>query len=135
MKWDMGSAMPLKSNFNRIQRLLDSGLCTAESPTKYVEELRRFVKREVDERRVKRQSGIFKAISNPTRLKIVEMLSARDLCVCEIMTALKLTQPTASHHLKILKGAGLLKDEKRGKWVFYSLSNPDIAKLLEKSIQ
>jgi ArsR family transcriptional regulator len=45
------------------------------------------------------------------------------MCVCEVMVALDLTQPTASHHLRILENIGLVKDRKDGKWVFYSLKD------------
>jgi len=51
------------------------------------------------------------------------------MCVCEVMVALDLTQPTASHHLGILENVGLVKNRKEGKWVFYSVTNP---KLIEK---
>jgi len=46
------------------------------------------------------------------------------MCVCEVMVALDLTQPTASHHLRILENVGLVKARKEGKWVFYALPDP-----------
>lgn len=63
----------------------------------------------------------FKALCEEVRLKIVLMLMPRELCVCEIMEELELSQPAVSHHMKILKQAGLVRDRKAGKWVFYSL--------------
>jgi ArsR family transcriptional regulator len=48
------------------------------------------------------------------------------MCVCELITALSMTQPTTSHHLRILEEADLVKSRKEGKWVFYSLSNPTL---------
>jgi len=116
----------------RVRRLVDSGLCTAESASEYVKELRQLVKSKMDEQSVKRQSRIFKALSDPTRLKIIKLLSVRDMCVCEIMAALDMTQPTASHHLNILESAGLLSDRRQGKWVFYSLANPKILSAISK---
>lgn len=50
------------------------------------------------------------------------------MCVCEIMAALSLTQPTASHHLMILENAGIVKDRKEGKWVFYSIAEDNFIK-------
>ncbi|EAX46378.1 transcriptional regulator, ArsR family [Thermosinus carboxydivorans Nor1] len=73
---------------------------------------------------------IFKALGDETRLEIVKMLRGRQLCVCEIMDAFKLSQPAISHHLKILRQAGVIDDAKEGKWVFYSL-NPEAFRLIE----
>jgi len=67
-------------------------------------------------------------LADETRLRILKLLGIREMCVCEVMVALGLTQPTASHHLGILENAGLVKDRKEGKWVFYSIAN---SKLIE----
>jgi len=117
----------------RVQRLVASGLCTAESASKHVKELKQLAESKLDEQSVKRQSRIFKALSDPTRLKIIKLLSIRDMCVCEIMAALDMTQPTASHHLNLLESAGLLSDRRQGKWVFYSLANPKILSAISKT--
>jgi len=75
------------------------------------------------------RSRLFKALANETRLKILMLLSVRgEMCVCELMSVLRLTQPTASHHLGILKNAGLIRERKSGRLVFYSVAN---VKLLE----
>ncbi len=121
-----------KSDLNRIQRLLKSGLSKAESPAQYMRELKRLVRDEVHKGAIERQSKILKALSNPERLKIMKLLSARKVCVCEIMAALGLSQTTTSYHLRVLRSAGLVKGEKRGKWVFYTISSPDAMRLLEK---
>ena len=67
-------------------------------------------------------SSRFKALADPTRLAIVNRLASRgDSCVCEF-NSLGLTQPTISHHLRILREAGLIEvSRKRGTWVFYRL--------------
>ena len=66
----------------------------------------------------------FKALADETRLSILALLWDGEKCVCEIMTALPISQPAVSHHLKILRQAGLVKDERRGKWIFYHLNRP-----------
>ena len=66
---------------------------------------------------------VMKAASDPTRVKILKMLGKRSMCVCEIQTALGTAQSTASKHLRILEGAGLVRSEKEGLWVNYLLSN------------
>lgn len=75
-----------------------------------------------------KKSRLFKALADETRLRILSLLNMREMCVCEIMVALDLTQPTASHHLGILENAGLIKDRKEGKWVFYSIFDPTLTK-------
>lgn len=77
---------------------------------------------------------VMKALSDPSRVKIVKLLQHRSLCVCEIHTALGLAQPTVSKHLKILEDAGLVTFTKNGLWVNYALtdgsSSPYAATLL-----
>lgn len=65
----------------------------------------------------------FKAIGHPVRLQIVDLLSryGRQACVCDIERQFDLSQPTISHHLKILRQAGLIDCEKRGVWYYYFL--------------
>jgi ArsR family transcriptional regulator len=70
----------------------------------------------------------FKALSDETRLRIVKLLQKGELCVCDIVAALDTIQPKASFHLGVLKGAGLIKDRKQGKWIHYSLNESDLFK-------
>jgi ArsR family transcriptional regulator len=64
---------------------------------------------------------IMKALSDPNRLMIIDMLSCGELCACRILDKLHLTQPTLSHHMKILCYSGLVKGRKDGKWMYYTL--------------
>jgi ArsR family transcriptional regulator len=77
---------------------------------------------------------VMKALSDPSRIKMVKMLQRRSLCVCEIREALGIAQSTASKHLQILEDAGLVSSVKEGLWVNYFLadgsSNPYAASLL-----
>ena len=66
---------------------------------------------------------VMKALSDPNRVKIMKMLQARPLCVCEIKETLGIAQSTASKHLKILEDADLVKSFKDGLWVNYALSD------------
>jgi ArsR family transcriptional regulator len=64
----------------------------------------------------------FKALADPTRVAIVNRLAAADeVCVCDFVAALELAQPTVSHHLKVLRDAGLVESSRRGTWAFYRL--------------
>ena len=66
---------------------------------------------------------VFKAVADATRLKILKLLSGGELCICEIMLALKKPQSSVSHNLSILEDAGLVKERKEGKWCRYSISS------------
>ena len=66
-------------------------------------------------------SEIFKALADPNRLMIVDMLSTSELCACMILAKFNITQPTLSHHMKILCDCGLVKGRKQGKWTYYSI--------------
>jgi ArsR family transcriptional regulator len=64
----------------------------------------------------------FKALADPTRVAIINSLSAADeVCVCNLTDAFDLSQPTISHHLKILRDAGLVESSRRGTWAYYRL--------------
>ena len=64
---------------------------------------------------------IFKALSDPNRLKIIEMISCSEKCACDILDYFEFTQPTLSHHMKVLMDCGLVKCRKEGLWSHYSL--------------
>jgi len=73
----------------------------------------------VDAERLARQ---FKALADPTRVGIVNRLAAApEVCVCDLTAAFELSQPTISHHLRILRDAGLVAATKRGTWSYYRL--------------
>ncbi len=69
-----------------------------------------------------RASRWFHALSDETRLEIVELLSHGERCVCELMAALDAAQSRLSFHLKTLKEAGLVTDRREGRWVYYALN-------------
>ena len=67
-------------------------------------------------------AATFKALGDPTRVAIVNRLTtAEAVCVCDLTAAFDLSQPTISHHLKILRDAGLVEAERRGTWAYYRL--------------
>lgn len=72
-------------------------------------------------------SSKFKALSDPNRVRLLSMISARgEVCACELVGALDLSQPTISHHLKILHEAGLLSRERRGRWIHYAVDTEGV---------
>jgi ArsR family transcriptional regulator, arsenate/arsenite/antimonite-responsive transcriptional repressor len=76
---------------------------------------------------------LLKALADETRLAIVRMLAehGEPLCVCHIVDAFELSQPTISHHLKLLREAGLINSEKRGLWAYYSLDRSKLITLAD----
>lgn len=64
---------------------------------------------------------MFKALADPTRLRIVKLLERGELCVCQLTAALGMGQSRISRHLSVLKQAGLISDRRQGKWVHYQL--------------
>lgn len=64
---------------------------------------------------------IFRALGDGTRLQIVQMLSSGEMCACKILEHFQITQPTLSHHMKILCDCGLIFAHKEGKWSYYSI--------------
>ena len=79
-------------------------------------------------RSMRELSDIFKALSDPNRIRILKMLEVKSLCVCEMTEILQLATSTVSKHLSILRSAGLITDQKDGKWVNYSLNNDSAEK-------
>ena len=71
-----------------------------------------------------RLATMFKALADPTRLRLLSLIAAHEgaeACVCDLTEPVNLSQPTVSHHLKLLTTAGLLKREQRGKWAYFAL--------------
>ena len=67
---------------------------------------------------------VFKALGDPVRLRLVSLIGAHqggEVCVCDLTSAFNLAQPTISHHLKVLREAGIITSERRGTWVYYRL--------------
>lgn len=80
-------------------------------------------------------SQIFKALADPTRLKIIYVLSEKPLCVCDIANLLDMTQSAISHHLRLLRNLKLLKFRREGKMVIYSLDDDHVLQLFNQGLE
>ena len=69
--------------------------------------------------------GVLKSLSDETRLRILNLLYERELCVCDVMETLQISQAKASRHLIYLKNAGLVKDRKHAQWAYYALTRDE----------
>ena len=75
-------------------------------------------------------ADLFKALSDTNRLRILDMLCKGDLCACKILEKFKISQPTLSHHMKILCGCGIVSKRKEGKWMYYAVSPGGCEKIM-----
>jgi DNA-binding transcriptional ArsR family regulator len=123
----------LKEVDQRLKNLIDSDVCLTENLEKYRKELIRLAKEVAEPNRSRRQSKFFKALSDEKRIRILKLLTIKEMCVCELMIALDTTQPNLSHHLKILENQGLVNRRKEGKWAYYSLTNSEAVEKLVKT--
>ena len=72
---------------------------------------------------------VLKALAEPTRLQIMDMVSCGELCACVIQEKFNITQPTLSHHMKVLCDSGLVHGRKDGKWMYYSVNQNAVKEL------
>jgi len=90
----------------------------------------------LSDREAEATAALFRVLADPARLKIVNLLARapEPVCACDFEPALRLAQPTVSHHLKKLTQAGLLERDQRGKWAYFSL-NPEASSQLERLVR
>jgi ArsR family transcriptional regulator len=122
------------NNINqRLKRLTETDFCEAEAAEKYQKELIQLADEAANIKTAKKQSKLFKALSDEKRLQIIKLLRAKEkMCICELMVCLDMTQPNLSHHIQILENIGIVNRKKMGKWVYCSLAN---RKIVEKLTQ
>ena len=77
---------------------------------------------------------VIKALSDETRLRILNLLYKKELCVCDVMETLQISQAKASRHLIALKNAGLAKDRKQAQWAYYSISRDEQLKFVDSLV-
>lgn len=87
--------------------------------------------RKIDEVELTAEMKVFKAVADATRLKILKLLSSGELCIGELMLALKRPQSSISHNLSVLEDAGLVKERKEGKWCRYRISDGTVTDMLD----
>ena len=77
-------------------------------------------------------AALFKAFGDENRLRILELLRTGEKCACSILEELEITQPTLSHHMKLLCDTGIVRSRKEGKWVHYSLDAKGAEAVVER---
>ena len=115
----------------RVKRLVTLGLADSTcTPAERITQLKSRIGE--NEKTLRELENFFAALGDTTRLKMLKIIADEELCSCEVMAALELTQPTTSHHLGILERGGLLTSRRNGKWVFYKIANSQVKNLIAK---
>jgi DNA-binding transcriptional ArsR family regulator len=122
----------MKNVDQRLKRLTETDFCEADAAEKYRGELIQLADEAADAETAKKNSRFFKALSDEKRLRIVKLLRVKEMCICELMICLDMTQPNLSHHIQILENVGIVNRTKKGKWVYCSLAD---RKLVDNMIE
>ena len=115
----------------RLSELLETHLCDAEDAEEHESSLKTLASRYFEYLDFERKVRLFNALSEGNRLKILNLLTFREMCVCELAAALGMTQPNITYHTKKLENAGLVRPRRQGKWVYYSLADEERLEQLE----
>jgi ArsR family transcriptional regulator, arsenate/arsenite/antimonite-responsive transcriptional repressor len=118
-----------------VLRLLDEGLCSSSDIRDAISDGEQLATIE-SLKKIRDAERLLGMIGDANRIKLLLLFSKsqREMCVCELEAALKLPQPTISHHLSLLEQADLLQRTKKGRWVFYSLKQNPVIDLLRKVV-
>ena len=109
----------------RLKRLTETEFCEARVPEEYCKELLDLSETVADTQTAKKQSKFFKALADEKRVKIVKLLMNKEMCICELMICLDMTQPNLSHHIQLLENQGIVKRKKKGKWAYCSIADQE----------
>jgi len=107
--------------------VIDDDLCNVECI--HESSVREVSKQMIEEDKVNKLALLFRALGDPTRVKIIYALSLRELCVCDLKAVLNLSQSAVSHQLRYLKNLHLVKYRRQGRMVYYSLDDRHIRTL------
>lgn len=85
----------------------------------------------MEKQKYKEKAETFKVLSDSNRLQIIDMLSCGEMCVCKILEKFNITQPTLSHHLKVLADSGIVTSRKEANWMYYKLNDEKMKEITE----
>lgn len=89
----------------------------------------------IDDESSRRLAEIFKVLGDPTRIRLLALLTKQEMCVTDIATSLNMGQSAISHQLRVLRGARLVKFRKEGKEAWYSLDDEHVVKLMSQGLE
>ncbi len=117
--------MHLDATRENLTNLLETHLCDADDTEEHESSLRALARQYFEGFDFKKEALVLNALAEESRLKILNLLTFREMCVCELAAALGMTQPNVTYHMKKLENVALVEHEKRGKWVYYSLADEE----------
>ena len=120
----------MKRRSSSVQRLIELNICQPSDIERAEAEAEKLSTPDFSAK-LRRAEKLVGAVGDSNRMKILLLLSKREMCVCELESALGLPQPTVSHHLGILEQADLLRRYKKGRFVFYEVQNSPALDLLK----
>ncbi len=85
----------------------------------------------MDKKEYEEKADLFKILSDTNRLQIINLLSCKEKCACKLLEKFNITQPTLSHHMKVLIDSGLVSSRKEANWVYYKLNNEKMAEIVD----
>lgn len=116
-----------------VLHLIEDGFCSISDMRKSSREVERLTSGK-KAMLIQTMEQLFKAVSDRSRITILALLKDREMCVCEIMAAMKSSQPTTSRNLNMLERAGLVVRSRKGKWAFYRTSDSPVIGLIKDSV-
>ncbi|KKL28299.1 hypothetical protein LCGC14_2376520 [marine sediment metagenome] len=117
----------------RAKATIDNGMCEIECVD--AARVREAIKAMPADGMINALAETFRALSDPTRIRIIAALSRRELCVCDLANLLGLTGSAVSHQLRLLRGQRLVKYRKEGKIAYYSLDDEHISNLFDEGVR
>lgn len=121
--------------FSRYDTMVSNTKDDCEAQCIHEDSVSRAKARELNERTILKLSEIFKVMSDPTRLKIINALSSGEMCVCDIACALGMEHSAISHQLRLLKALRVVKFRKEGKSAYYTLDDSHIMILFNEGLK
>ncbi len=120
----------MKRRSSSVQRLIELNICQPADVKQAEAEAERLSTMDFSAK-LRRVEKLLGAVGDSNRMKILLLLSKREMCVCELESALGMPQPTVSHHLSLLEQGGLLRRSKKGRFVFYEVVESPVVELLK----
>jgi ArsR family transcriptional regulator len=120
----------MKQKSSSVQRLIELNICQPSDIKRAEAEAEKLATPEFS-LKLRRAEKLLGAVGDANRMKILLLLSKREMCVCELESALKLPQPTVSHDLGLLEQADMLRRSKKGRFVFYEAINSPVLDLVK----